>query len=146
MDLKSFIGKKGVFVELHLTYGVTYYKYDLLGTILEQKVELTPLSRRGAIKLMWQIVPSQDDRMLTGYYIYYKPAKENITYLAGRDACDDDWERKYVEIEKSQLWITRILKGLMPATRYAVYVETDTIVEADSGARSAISYTKTQLF
>ncbi|ROT72658.1 putative insulin receptor, partial [Penaeus vannamei] len=106
---------------------------------------LTPLALRGTVNVSWNTVfINDDDRMLTGYYIFYKVAyEENVTYLDGRDACHDDWSRKYVENKVSDGFITQIIEDLEPATKYAFYVQTDTVVDAAIGARSNISYTTT---
>ncbi|ROT72617.1 Insulin-like receptor [Penaeus vannamei] len=52
---------------------------------------LTPLALRGTVNVSWNTVfINDDDRMLTGYYIFYKVAyEENVTYLDGRDACHE---------------------------------------------------------
>lgn len=114
--------------------------------VMKQNIILKAMRHRGVIEIKWHtafITP--DDRMLSGYYVYYKASKNNETYLGGRDACDDDWTMKYVEINKFDTWIVRYLKYLEPDTRYAIYVETDTVVDYDSGARarSNIDYVKT---
>ncbi|KAK8749906.1 hypothetical protein OTU49_015123, partial [Cherax quadricarinatus] len=54
-----------------------------------------------------------------------------------------DWSRKYVEITRSEVNISTRLEGLKPDTSYAVYVQTDTVADADKGAKSNISYIKT---
>ncbi|XP_042877824.1 insulin-like growth factor 1 receptor isoform X1 [Penaeus japonicus] len=109
---------------------------------------LTPLALKGTVNVSWNTVfINDDDRMLTGYYIFYKVAlEENVTYLDGRDACHDDWSRKYVENKVSDGFITQIIEDLEPATKYAIYVQTDTVVDAAIGARSNISYTMTLPF
>lgn len=52
---------------------------------------LTPLALKGTVNVSWNTVfINDDDRMLTGYYIFYKVAyEENVTYLDGRDACHE---------------------------------------------------------
>ncbi|XP_068239141.1 insulin-like growth factor 1 receptor [Palaemon carinicauda] len=114
--------------------------------VMKQNIILKAMRHRGVIEIKWHTAfITADDRMLSGYYVYYKASKNNETYLGGRDACDDDWTMKYVEINKFDTWIVRYLKYLEPDTRYAIYVETDTVVDHDSGARarSNIDYTKT---
>ena len=53
------------------------------------------------------------------------------------------WKREHVEVEHSTDKMEETLMGLKPDHRYAVYVETDTVADADIGVRSNISYTIT---
>nr|XP_053627664.1 insulin-like growth factor 1 receptor [Cherax quadricarinatus] len=124
---------------MHLTNG-----NKIACTIMEQTVNLEALPDKGVVKVSWTTAPiNEDDRMLTGYYVYYKQSEKDINYMTGRDACDDDWSRKYVEITRSEVNISTRLEGLKPDTSYAVYVQTDTVADADKGAKSNISYIKT---
>ncbi|XP_069181921.1 insulin receptor [Procambarus clarkii] len=114
-------------------------------TIMEQTVTVEALPEEGTVRVSWTTAPiNEDDRMLTGYYVYYKPSESmDIGYMTGRDACDDDWARKYVEITKSEVNISTHLKDLQADTQYAIYVQTDTVVDADSSAKSKINFIKT---
>ncbi|XP_042219284.1 insulin-like growth factor 1 receptor isoform X2 [Homarus americanus] len=114
-------------------------------TIMNQTIKLQALSDKGMLNVSWDAISTnEDDRMLTGYYIYYKPSsKRDLDYMTGRDACDDDWSRMYVEITKSDVKISARLVDLQPDTQYAIYVQTDTVVGAVYGAKSNISYIRT---
>ena len=60
------------------------------GTIVQQSISLTPIEYRGVIKMMWEIASvTLDHRMLSGYFVYYMATEHNVTYLAGRDACNE---------------------------------------------------------
>lgn len=58
---------------------------------MEQPVHVQALAEKGVVEVSWKAAPiNEDDRMLTGYYIYYKPSKEKIKdHMTGRDACDE---------------------------------------------------------
>jgi len=54
-----------------------------------------------------------------------------------------NWKRKYEAIEASQVDVSVRLVDLEPDTQYAVYVQTDTVVDAEVSAISNINYNKT---
>ncbi|XP_045102910.1 insulin receptor-like isoform X2 [Portunus trituberculatus] len=114
-------------------------------SIMKAAITLQPLRNRGQVRVRWiPVSTDEDDRKITGYYIYYKETKEkNIGHMDGRDACNDGWKREHVEAEHSTDKMEETLTGLKPDHRYAVYVETDTVADADIGARSNISYITT---
>lgn len=55
-----------------------------------------------------------------------------------------EWKREHAEADSSDHMLNVSLMGLKPNHRYAVYVETDTVADADIGARSNITYTITK--
>ncbi|XP_063875014.1 insulin receptor-like isoform X2 [Scylla paramamosain] len=114
-------------------------------SIMKHAIMLLPQKNKGQVLVRWTPVSTdEDDRKITGYYIYYKETNErNIGHMDGRDACNDGWKREHVEVEHSSDKMEETLTGLKPDHRYAVYVETDTVADADIGARSNISYTTT---
>ncbi|XP_069938897.1 insulin-like growth factor 1 receptor isoform X2 [Cherax quadricarinatus] len=70
---------------MHLTNG-----NKIACTIMEQTVNLEALPDKGVVKVSWTTAPiNEDDRMLTGYYVYYKQSEKDINYMTGRDACDE---------------------------------------------------------
>lgn len=59
------------------------------GTIMEQKVNLFPVAEKGVVNVSWQVHINDDDRMLIGYYIYFKKTNTTTDKMAGRDACNE---------------------------------------------------------
>lgn len=87
-------------------------------------------------------------RIFSLYIIDYKCScfdnmKEMCVCVIGMMVCYSNWSSKYIEISKSEINIKTHLEGLKPNTQYALYVQSDTVVDADSGVRSEISYITT---
>uniref|UniRef100_A0AAU0MVQ7 receptor protein-tyrosine kinase n=1 Tax=Gecarcinus lateralis TaxID=6769 RepID=A0AAU0MVQ7_GECLA len=118
--------------------------YKVACSIMKHGITLEPQPFMVVVK--WTPVSTiEDDRKITGYFIYYKETNEtNVGHMDGRDACNDEWKREHAEVKDSDSMMTVTLTGLKPNHRYAVYVETDTVADADIGARSNITYTITK--
>lgn len=61
------------------------------GSIMKQGITLQPQRNMGQVLVSWTPVSTdEDDRKITGYYIYYKETKEiNVGHMDGRDACNE---------------------------------------------------------
>uniref|UniRef100_A0AAU7YU79 receptor protein-tyrosine kinase n=1 Tax=Eriocheir sinensis TaxID=95602 RepID=A0AAU7YU79_ERISI len=118
--------------------------YKVACSIMKHAITLEPQPFTVLVK--WPPVTTiEDDRKITGYFIYYKETNEtNVGHMDGRDACNDEWKREHAEADSSDHMLSVSLTGLKPNHRYAVYVETDTVADADIGARSNITYTITK--
>ncbi|XP_066986740.1 insulin-like peptide receptor [Macrobrachium rosenbergii] len=117
--------------------------------IMPQDIRVEPMNLRGVLKIRWFEVPvADDDRLLLGYYVYYKASEGLETYSGGRDSCTDDWMKKYVKVGKAEVKIQGYLKDLEPDTTYAIYVAADFIVDEKNGARlrSRVVYARTNPF
>lgn len=59
--------------------------------LVQPNLEVEALWLKGVLKVSWQALPiNEDDRMLTGYFVYYKATEEaELDYMSGRDACNE---------------------------------------------------------
>ncbi|CAG9796449.1 unnamed protein product [Diatraea saccharalis] len=123
------------------------------------------LLRYDAALLQWDTYCVSDIRKLLGYSIYYITAEKNVTLYGQRDACSDSWNVLDVTIDEARghnttaiedptLELTdicnqqnqpqfKIIRPLIPFTRYAAYVKTYTTQQDKMGAQSPIIYFRT---
>lgn len=115
--------------------------------IIDMKISVTP-SRR-SIMIEWKNVKSMlhDPRSLIAYYVFWRPASQNISKYDGKDACslkNDVWLSKEVllpTLDDSDL--SDFIAGLTPATRYALYIQAYMASTANKGGESDVVYFET---
>ncbi|KAK3875708.1 hypothetical protein Pcinc_019436 [Petrolisthes cinctipes] len=98
-----------------------------------------------SVSVWWQhIFTGHDDRVIIGYYIFYREAPQPVTIFQNRDACNDErlWERWFQEYEQvfensRENW-TATLDNLKPYTNYSLYVSVHGIDAEKVTTRSAI--------
>lgn len=56
---------------------------------MEQKVYVRGVAEKGVVTVTLAVHINDDDRMLIGYYIYYKKVNGTTDKMAGRDACNE---------------------------------------------------------
>lgn len=100
----------------------------------------------GVMVLIQNFAKKMDDaRSLLSYLISYREVESgNITMFDGRDGCSNDWHT--IEESTNALFkddYKEVLLSVKPATRYALYVRTFTILSQDNGALSDIIYFRT---
>ena len=61
------------------------------GSIMKDPITLISMPFKGRIMVRWTPVSTnEDDRKITGYFIYYKETSEtSIGHIDGRDACNE---------------------------------------------------------
>lgn len=61
------------------------------GSIMKYAITLIPKPFKGHVLVMWtRVSTNEDDRKITGYFIYYKETNEtNLGHMDGRDACNE---------------------------------------------------------
>ncbi|KAL4719210.1 hypothetical protein ACJJTC_019400, partial [Scirpophaga incertulas] len=117
-----------------------------------------------AALLRWDTYCVSDIRKLLGYSVYYIAAEQNVTLYGQRDACSDSWNVLDLTIDEArghnstsnedEELITdvcnlqnqpqfKIIRPLIPYTRYAAYVKTYTTQQDKMGAQSPIIYFRT---
>ncbi|CAH2989241.1 unnamed protein product [Chilo suppressalis] len=122
------------------------------------------LLRYDTALLKWDTYCVADIRKLLGYSVYYIIAEQNVTLYGQRDACSDSWNVLDVTIDEARshnnsssedhTLITdvcnlqnqpqfKIIRPLIPYTRYAAYVKTYTTQQDKMGAQSPIIYFRT---
>ena len=113
--------------------------------IIDMKINLTPGPRSSLVG--WKNVKSMlhDPRSLIAYYIFWRPAKHNISKYDGKDACslkNDVWISKEVIITEDDP-MSDMITGLTPATRYALYIQAYMASTANKGGESDVIYFET---
>lgn len=113
-------------------------------------VDLTLVGRGAQFAILrWNKFNMSDERQLLSWVINIRQTNdENVTIYDARDACSTNGLWKVIDhpidFAKETPFTATILSDLQPFTKYAVYVQTYTIMTAKMGARSSILYFTTQ--
>nr|UDM84380.1 insulin-like receptor 1 [Sphaeroma serratum] len=107
---------------------------------------VVPGSEPGTLSLNWTHFYNGSNSMkVVGYQIFYRQTNENISLYQDRDVCNDKtlWCIKLRKVDRAGLGekcISLTLTGLLPNTRYAVYVRSLVVMTSKHITRSNIVY------